>query len=72
MARASVLKIMAVLAMSGLSLPSLAQDQDFDAELVVCHFGGDLMTGAVLKGDAAIDDATETLADLPTIEDDGR
>jgi hypothetical protein len=70
-----VTKILAALtAMSCLTLPAMAQEptQDEATELIVCHFGGDLMTGAVLTGKTEITDANDTLPELPTIEDDGK
>jgi hypothetical protein len=72
MTRSSVMKIMAVLAVSAVS-PAMAQEPDTeDFELVDCYFSSDLMTGVVLKPDTAIDHAKDTLPELPTIEDDGR
>jgi hypothetical protein len=72
MTRSSVMKIVAVLAVSAVA-PAMAQEPDpEDNEIIACYFGGDLMTGAVLTGDAGIDDANDTRPELPTIEDDGK
>jgi hypothetical protein len=74
MARASVSKVMAAIAVvSCLSLPATAQEPDQDEiDGVICHFGTDLMAGAVVKGDAEVAGDKDTVPELPTIEDDGK
>ena len=74
MARASVSKVMAAIAVvSCLSLPAMAQEPDQDEiDGVICHFGVDLMAGAVVKGDAEVAGDKDTVPELPTIEDDGK